>query len=51
MFDLRTEAEMRLHSDETAKELALKKQKEDDARKRAEADAESAATEAQSPPE
>ncbi|MFF4274493.1 hypothetical protein [Streptomyces sp. NPDC001536] len=29
MFDLRTEAEMRLHSEKTAKELALKKQRED----------------------
>lgn len=30
MFDLRTEAEMRLHSEKTAKELALKKQREDE---------------------
>lgn len=29
MFDLRTEAEMRLHSDKMAKELALKKQREE----------------------
>lgn len=29
MFDLRTEAEMRLHSEKTAKELALKKQREE----------------------
>ncbi|MEU7664599.1 hypothetical protein [Streptomyces lincolnensis] len=29
MFDLRTEAEMRLHSEKLAKELALKKQHED----------------------
>ncbi|WP_329219400.1 hypothetical protein OG352_22970 [Streptomyces sp. NBC_01485] len=29
MFDLRTEAEMRLHSERTARELALKKQRED----------------------
>lgn len=28
MFDLRTEAEMRLHSEKLAKELALKKQHE-----------------------
>ncbi|MGW3117647.1 hypothetical protein ACWDBW_10935 [Streptomyces sp. NPDC001107] len=28
MFDLRTEAEMRLHSEKTARELALKKQRE-----------------------
>lgn len=31
MFDLRTEAEMRLHSDTMAKELALKKQREEGA--------------------
>ncbi|WP_159038102.1 hypothetical protein [Streptomyces sp. WM6386] len=30
MFDLRTEAEMRLHSEKTAKELALKKQRENE---------------------
>ncbi|BBC29597.1 hypothetical protein SGFS_008910 [Streptomyces graminofaciens] len=29
MFDLRTEAEMRLHSEKTARELALQKQRED----------------------
>lgn len=29
MFDLRTEAEMRLHSEKTARELALKKQREE----------------------
>ncbi len=29
MFDLRTEAEMRLHSEKVAKELALKKQREE----------------------
>ncbi|MEU5346978.1 MULTISPECIES: hypothetical protein [unclassified Streptomyces] len=29
MFDLRAEAEMRLHSDRTASELALKKQREE----------------------
>jgi len=40
---------MRLHSDEMAKELALKKQKEDDAAKRMEADEESAATEVRPP--
>ncbi|MFF4503525.1 hypothetical protein [Streptomyces sp. NPDC001401] len=38
MFDLRTEAEMRLHSERTARELALKKQ-------RAEADEARATTE------
>jgi len=30
VFDLRTEAEMRLHSEKTARELALKKQHEED---------------------
>jgi hypothetical protein len=29
VFDLRTEAEMRLHSEKTARELALKKQREE----------------------
>ncbi|WP_407547526.1 hypothetical protein QOM21_00715 [Streptomyces sp. Pv4-95] len=29
MYDLRAEAEMRLHSEKTAKELALKKRRED----------------------
>lgn len=29
MFDLRTEAEMRLHSEKTARELALRKRREE----------------------
>jgi len=29
VFDLRTEAEMRLHSEKTARELALRKQREE----------------------
>ncbi|MEW2401609.1 hypothetical protein [Streptomyces sp. NPDC046862] len=33
VFDLRTEAEMRLHSEKTAKELALKKQREESGEK------------------
>jgi hypothetical protein len=39
VFDLRTEAEMRLHSEKTARELALKKQREevDEGRKTTEA--------------
>jgi hypothetical protein len=49
MFDLRTEAEMRLHSEKTARELALKKQREE-ARTLAAAEEEHAATETQSPP-
>ena len=32
MFDLKTEAEMRLHSEKTARELALKKQREEEGR-------------------
>ena len=35
VFDLRTEAEMRLHSEKTARELALKKQREEEGREEA----------------
>ncbi|MCX5418779.1 hypothetical protein [Streptomyces sp. NBC_00078] len=49
MFDLRTEAEMRLHSERTARELALKKEGEVAPASR-EADRESASDETQSPP-
>ncbi|NEA98703.1 hypothetical protein [Streptomyces sp. SID13726] len=39
LFDLRTEAEMRLYSDKTAKELAVKKQREEVGEEQAVADA------------
>jgi len=40
LFDLRTEAEMRLYSDKAARELALKKQREEgESEERAVADA------------
>jgi hypothetical protein len=43
VFDLRTEAEMRLYSEKTAKELALKKQGEEAAEEHATAEANAAA--------
>ena len=49
MFDLRTEAEMRLHSEQTARELALKKQREE-IRTAPGAGEETAAAETQPPP-
>ncbi|MGW2566397.1 hypothetical protein [Streptomyces sp. NPDC001537] len=49
MFDLRTEAEMRLHSEKTARELALKKQREE-AVTAPGADEESASAQTQPPP-
>lgn len=49
MFDLRTEAEMRLHSEKTARELALKKQREETLTAH-DAGEESASAETQPPP-
>jgi hypothetical protein len=45
LFDLRTEAEMRLHSDKVARELALKKRLEEDGEEQTVADATVAAEE------
>ena len=49
MFDLRTEAEMRLHSEKTARELALKKQREETPKAPGTGE-ESASAETQPPP-
>jgi hypothetical protein len=45
LFDLRTEAEMRLHSDRVARELAMKKRREEGGEEQAVADATVAAEE------
>ncbi|MGW2718827.1 hypothetical protein [Streptomyces sp. NPDC001492] len=50
VFDLRTEAEMRLHSEKTARELALKKQREEIGTAPGVAGEESATAETQPPP-
>lgn len=50
MFDLRTEAEMRLHSEKTARELALKKQREETLKAAPGSCEESASPEMQPPP-
>ena len=47
MFDLRTEAEMRLYSDRMAKELAVKKRREEGGEEQGVADATVAAEEGQ----
>jgi hypothetical protein len=39
LFDLRTEAEMRLHSDRVARELAMKKRREEGGEEQTVADA------------
>lgn len=49
VFDLRTEAEMRLHSEKTARELALRKQIEE-TRTAPDAGEESATAQTQPPP-
>jgi hypothetical protein len=50
VFDLRTEAEMRLHSDKLARELALKKQLEESGENNTTTEAESRSSTSASAP-